>query len=89
MCIASNSRVPAQIREGNGSGRPVLFPEADTPVPQPKRCRAAIAVIAEIMGQAGVDAGAIYAFRRTGGLFPSETRRLSYDETLDWSAALN
>ena len=72
-----------------GPDDPFFFRRPTPPVPQPKRCRAAIAVIAEIMGQAGVDAGAIYAFRRTGGLFPSETRRLSYDETLDWSAALN
>jgi hypothetical protein len=74
-----------------GPDDPFFFdPEADTPQFRSlSDAGHAIAVLAEMMGQAGMDAGAIYAFRRTGGLSPSETRQLSYDESLEWNAALN
>ena len=73
-----------------GPDDPFFFdPDADTPqFRSPSQAAYAIAVIAEMMGQAGVDAAAIYAFKRTGGLFPTETRRLSYDEELEWTAAV-
>lgn len=74
-----------------GPDDPFFFdPEADTPkFRSPSDAGYAIAMIAEMMGQAGVDAAAIYAFKRTGGLFPTETRCLSYDESMEWNAAVN
>jgi hypothetical protein len=74
-----------------GPDDPFFFdPEADTPqFRTPRDAEYAIAAIAEMMGEAGVDGAAIYAFRRTGGLFPSATRRLSYDESLEWNAAVS
>src|SRR5215472_16426189 len=62
-----------------GPDDPFFFdPDSDTPqFRSPNDAGHAISVIAEIMGRAGVDAAAIYAFKRTGGLFPTETHRLS------------
>jgi len=74
-----------------GPDDPFFFdPDADTPqFRSPRDAGQALAMIAEMMGQAGVDAAAIYAFKRTGGLFPSETRHLSLEEALEWNAALS
>jgi hypothetical protein len=74
-----------------GPDDPFFFdPDADTPqFRNPSYAAHAINAIAAMMGQAGVDAAAIYAFTRTGGLFPTETRRLSRDEELEWNAAVN
>jgi hypothetical protein len=74
-----------------GPDDPFFFdPEADTPqFRSPSDAGHAIAMIAEMMEQAGVDPAVIYAFKRTGGLFPTETRRLSHDESLEWHAAVN
>jgi hypothetical protein len=73
-----------------GPDDPFFFdPEADTPqFRSPRDAAHAIDAIAEMMAQAGVDAAAIYAFKRTGGLFPTENRRLSYDEAEEWDLAL-
>jgi hypothetical protein len=73
-----------------GPDDPFFFdPDADTPEFRcPSDAGFAIAAIAAIMGQAGVDASAIYAFKRTGGLFPTESRRLNYAEMVEWDAAV-
>ena len=69
---------------------PFFFdPDCDTPqFRSPADAAYAIDVIAEMMWQAGVDDAAIYAFRRTGGLFPTETHRLTDDEAEEWNAAV-
>jgi hypothetical protein len=74
-----------------GPEDPFFFdPDADTPeFRDPSHAAHALSVIAAMMGQAGLDAAAIYAFKRTGGLFPTKTRRLSCDEELEWNAAVN
>jgi hypothetical protein len=74
-----------------GPDDPFFFdPDADTPqFRSPSDARHAIDVMAEMLGQAGVDAALIHAFKRTGGLFPTVTRRLSYEESIEWNAALD
>jgi hypothetical protein len=74
-----------------GPDDPFFFdPDADTPQFRPPRDAAhAIDLIADMMSQAGLDAAAIYAFKRTRGLFPTETRRLTPAEAIEWHAALD
>ena len=48
----------------------------------------AIDLLVQIMSEAGVDAEAIYAFRATGGLFPSDDAPLSIDDQGEWDAAI-
>ncbi len=48
----------------------------------------ALELIAMLLGQAGVDPAAIYAFRRTGGLFPKDGSPFSDEELIEWNAAL-
>ncbi len=48
----------------------------------------AVAFIAELMSQVGLDPSLIYAFKRTGGLFPT-LPGITEDEMDEWNAALN
>lgn len=74
-----------------GPEDPFFFdPEADTPqFRAPTDAAYAIQMIAQLMAEAGVDAAAIYAFKRTGGLFPTESRALTLGEAAEWNVALN
>jgi hypothetical protein len=49
----------------------------------------AVDQIALIMGQAGVDSATVYAFRKTGGLFPTGDRPMTPNEIAQWTGAVN
>jgi hypothetical protein len=74
-----------------GPDDPFFFDaKADTPrFPPPEQAGQALDQMAMLMGQAGVDAASIYAFKKTGGLFPTSTAGLSPDEIAEWTAAWN
>jgi hypothetical protein len=46
-------------------------------------------LLAAMMGEAGVYPAAIYAFKRTGGLFPTGNMPLTPDELDVWNLALD
>ena len=73
-----------------GPDDPFFFdPEADTPqFRAPADAEIAIDLLARLMGEAGIDAAAIYAFKKTGGLFPSPELSLSAEERIEWNAAV-
>ena len=73
-----------------GPDDPFFFdPDADTPqFRSPTDADYAIDLIASLMAQAGVDPAAIYAFKRTGGLFPSATMPLAPHDLIAWNAAI-
>ena len=74
-----------------GPEDPFFFdPEAATPQFRDARdAEFALNVLAEMLGEAGVDHAAIYAFKRTGGLFPTTNLPLTQDELDEWNAALD
>ena len=74
-----------------GLDDPFFFdPDADTPqFRAPYDGWFAFDQVALIMGQAGVDSATVYAFRKTGGLFPSEERPLTANEMAKWTGAIN
>src|SRR5438270_6498370 len=74
-----------------GPNDPFFFdPDAETPqFRAPYYGWYAVDQIALIMGQAGVDSATVYAFRKTGGLFPTEDRPLTDDEMAQWTGAVN
>jgi hypothetical protein len=68
-----------------------FFFDPEKPTPQFRRAaeaHKAISLLIELMAEAGVDAEAIYAFRTTGGLFPSEDAEFTTDQKADWNAAI-
>ncbi len=73
-----------------GPDDPFFFdPNADAP--QFRRAddgALAVNFIAELMSQVGLDPSFIYAFKRTGGLFPT-LPGLTEEELTEWNAALN
>lgn len=73
-----------------GPDDPFFFdPQADTPQFRgPEDAEFAIDFLARLMAEAGVDAAAIYAFKRTGGLFPSASMTLDASDLLEWNAAV-
>jgi hypothetical protein len=73
-----------------GPDDPFFFdPQADTPqFREPEDADLAIDFLARLMAEAGVDAAAIYAFKRTGGLFPSAAMNLEPNDLLEWNAAV-
>jgi hypothetical protein len=73
-----------------GPDDPFFFdPQADTPQFRgPEDADFAIEFLARLMAEAGVDAAAIYAFKKTGGLFPTETMALDANDLLEWNAAV-
>ena len=42
-----------------------------------------------MMTEAGLDPAAVYAFKRTGGLFPTESLPLTDEELEEWAAAID
>jgi len=74
-----------------GPDDPFFFdPDADTPQFRAiEDASYAIDQIALLMGQAGIDPAAIYAFKKTRGLFPTADRRLNDDEMTEWVGAMN
>ena len=74
-----------------GPDDPYFFdPDAETPQFRlPYEGWYAVDQIALIMGQAGVDSATVYAFRKTGGLFPGADRPLTADEMKRWTRAVN
>ena len=73
-----------------GPDDPFFFdPSADQPqIRAPEYADDALVLLTELMGQAGVDPAAIYAFRKTRGLFPTPASRLSSEEMAEWNAAI-
>lgn len=73
-----------------GPDDPFFFdPDADTPqFRAPHDVDVALDLLAMLMGQAGVDPAAIYAFKRTGGLFPTAAAGLSAEEIAEWERAV-
>jgi hypothetical protein len=73
-----------------GPDDPFFFdPDADTPQFRgPDDAEYAIEFLARLMVEAGVDPAAIYAFKRTGGLFPSDTLPLDENDLQEWNAAV-
>jgi hypothetical protein len=73
-----------------GPDDPFFFDlHADTPQFRgPENAQYAIDFLARLMAEAGVSAAAIYAFKRTGGLFPSADMPLDSHDLLDWNAAV-
>ena len=71
-------------------GREMVFdPNADTPQFRgPRDADVALGTIARIMGEAGLDPAAIYAFRKTRGLFPTSRTKLSFEQMREWNAAV-
>jgi len=48
----------------------------------------ALNLLVEMMAEAGLDPAAIYAFKRTGGLFPTGKLPLTAEELAEWNQAL-
>jgi hypothetical protein len=48
----------------------------------------AVDFLAHVMSEIGLDPSLIYAFKRTGGLFPTMPE-ITADELAEWNAALN
>ena len=73
-----------------GPDDPFFFdPNADTPQFRgPQDADLALGTIARIMGEAGLDPAAIYAFRKTRGLFPTSRAQLSFEQMREWNAAV-
>jgi hypothetical protein len=73
-----------------GPDDPFFFdPHAETPQFRgPEDAEYAIDFLAQLMAEAGVDTAAIYAFKRTGGLFPSSAMPLDANDLLEWNAAV-
>ena len=73
-----------------GPNDPFFFdPDAETPqFRSVKDADFSLNVLAEMLGEAGVDPAAIYAFKRTGGLFPTKKLPLTPDELVEWNAAI-
>jgi hypothetical protein len=74
-----------------GPDDPFFFdPEADTPqFRSPNDSDHALTLIARLMGEAGLDPAAIYAFRKTRGLFPTSRTLLTHDQMREWNAAMS
>ena len=73
-----------------GPNDPFFFdPHADTPrFRQAKDADSVLAKLEEMFRQAGADAAHVYAFRKTGGLLPPGTVKLTLREIAEWKAAV-
>jgi hypothetical protein len=69
---------------------PFFFdPKADHPqFRPPDDLQQALDVLAELLAGVGVAPEKIFAFKRTGGLLPTEGTKLSRQERRDWDAAI-
>jgi len=72
-----------------GPDDPFFFdPDISTPqFRSPCDAARAIDLLAELMAQASVEPSAIYAFKRTNGIFPTSAG-LRLDELAEWNAAI-
>jgi hypothetical protein len=69
-----------------------FFFDPDMPTPQfrrPAEAQQAIALLVELMAEAGMDPEAIYAFKATDGLFPSEQAPFTPEQEAAWNAAIH
>jgi hypothetical protein len=73
-----------------GPDDPFFFdPHADTPqFRSPRDSDYALAMLAQLMGEAGVHPAAIYAFRKTRGLLPTSRTHLTREQMMEWNAAI-
>jgi hypothetical protein len=73
-----------------GPGDPFFFdPDADTPrFRNANDAGYALARLAELLRQAGLDAAHVYAFQKTGGLLPPGVASLTAQEVEEWEAAV-
>ena len=73
-----------------GPEDPFFFdPRSDTPqFRPPDDVQVALDVLAELMAEARLAPEVIFAFKRTGGLFPNAGNTLSRDEQREWDAAI-
>jgi hypothetical protein len=71
-------------------GDATFGPDAATPgYRSAKDADSAMSLLVEVMGEAGVDPAAIYAFKRTGGLFPTVRMPLTPGELSKWNRAMD
>jgi hypothetical protein len=73
-----------------GPDDPFFF-DPNRPSPEfrnPEEAQFAIDLLAELMGDAGIHAETIYAFKATGGLYPSQNCGFSSDQEAEWNAAI-
>src|SRR5436305_192043 len=69
-----------------------FFFDPDLPTPQfrhPGDSQKAMAFLIDLMVEAGVPPEAIYAFKHTGGLFPSEETSFTPDQEAVWNSAIH
>jgi hypothetical protein len=73
-----------------GPRDPFFFdPDADSPrFRAPDHAADAIDALACLMSEMGIEPSAIYAFWKTGGLFPTPGANLSPQELSEWDAAV-
>ena len=81
----------AKFGRDMGPDDPFFFdPDASTPqFRSTEDAEFAMNLLVEAMGEAGVDPAAIYAFKRTGGLFPTGKMPLTPEELAEWNSALD
>jgi hypothetical protein len=80
----------AKFGRDMGPDDPFFF-DPDTDYPQfrsAEHADVAIEFLAEVMARAGLDPALVFAFKRTGGLFPT-LPNLTEDEMAEWNSALN
>ncbi len=68
-----------------------FFFDPNMPTPQfrdPGQAYQAIELLVEIMAESGVASELIYAFKATGGLFPSDSLAFTADQDAEWNAAI-
>jgi hypothetical protein len=63
-------------------------PERTPPCYLSDDAQRAVDRMVSIMGEAGVDAKLIYAYRTTGGLFPSDDGPLTIEDQREWDSAV-
>jgi len=89
---AFRSRLGGEIGRDGPSFEPdaAFDPDASTPgYRSAKDADSAMSLLVEVMGEAGVDPAAIYAFKRTGGLFPTVRMPLTPGELAEWNRAMD
>jgi len=90
--IASRLRrfAPSSAARCGRTTRSSSDPNADTPQYRSAQdAEFALNLLAEMMTEAGLDPAAVYAFKRTGGLFPTESLPLTDEELEEWAAAID
>ena len=68
-----------------------FFFDPNLPTPEfrcPEEAQQAIELLVEMMAEAGLDPEAIYAFKATGGLFPSEHAPFTPEQETEWNSAI-